>query len=688
MSEGYPVVGSGRDPSSVAVDAIRKECEDFLGAYCLQIPSAALIGDVVDNAEWWSSFVQDLKMFLPLMPFQVRLSLESEVFLAHPTATPAYGPDLGNAQHLVDDNGDRFVEVLEIARRDLDPRDYYLWLQDFDALYAHPQAVIGSDEACKSPFTHLDIAAVLAVNASKNSHCYLPEQHLVAVLLLRDGRFCYVMESSEIENTVDDCFYGWQGLGCSSAAVVTSRSLQALVNFALDATARRLLGLSHVDEEPMKVYQSPAVWYHAGDVEGCEYPGPGLRWWPGHAACRLGRSMAAVRQACENGEQLSYARLGVLLWSNRQSESEYKDDPSRIVPLSMDGKDIIGTGLDGEEAFRVQEWTAMSCQDLVERIGKAWNVSPKCLAVVDNDRELLATDVISHAGCLTLKKSAEPASRRFARDLYKACVEGEKKAADEYASGNVRFRNMPLVYALEEGKLEEEEEEKTKSRPKLERQRSTFGERKDKARAQMSEDWRWQEDADVRLYKQVQDWCKAQLPQEKQGPAPSLEVSNTASAMEAPEGTILVASKADQAEFEIGPTAKHKSHKHHKNKKGPGHGTMHNVQTLKLFSSLGLNVPTTPEECLKIVDDMEASLAAHREEEEQRRVKEVEYWLRKKEGPQGVAPQPAWPTLSTWQQNVNVWNWGPTWGKLHGHGGLEPKGEEATDKEADSAVAS
>jgi len=684
MSEGYPVVGSRQDPSSVAVDAIRKECEDFLGAYCLQIPSAALIGDVVDNAEWWSSFIRDLKMFLPLMPFQVRLSLQSEVFLAHPTATPVYGPELQYSPPIADDGESRTFEVLEIARRDLDPRDYYLWLQDFDALYAHPQAVIGSDEACKSPFTHLDIAAVLAVNASKYTD-YLPEQHLVAVLLLRDGRFCYVMESSDIADTCDDSYYGWQGLGCNSAAVVTSRTLQALVDFALDAAARRLLGLSHVDEEPMKIYQSPAIWVHAGDVEGCEYPGSsGLRWWPGHAALRLRHSIDAVREACEDGEELSYARMGVLLWSNRQSESEYKDDPSRIVPLSMDGKDMIGTGLDGEEAFRVQEWSAMPCQDLVERIGKAWNVSPKRLVVLDNDRELLATDVIAHARCLTLKKSEEPASRRFARDLYQAYVEGEEKA-QEYL-----YRSMPRVHALEEeGKLEEEEEEKTKPRPKLERQRSTFGERKDKAREKMRADWSWQEDAEVRLYKQVQDWCKAQLPQEKQEPAPSLEASNTSSAMEAPEGTILVASKADQAEFGVGPTAKHKSHKHHKNKKGAGHGAMHNVQTLKLFASLGLNVPTTPEECLKIVDDMEASLAAHREEEEQRRGKEVEYWIRKKERPEGAAPQHAWPTLNTWQQNVNVWSWGPTWGKLHGHGGtLEPKGEEAADKEADSAVAS
>jgi hypothetical protein len=308
------------------------------------------------------------------------------------------------------------------------------------------------------------------------------------------------------------------------------------------------------------------------------------------------------------------------------------------------------------------------------------------LALLDNGRELLVTDVIADFSCLTLKKTEEPASRRFARDLYQAYVDGEKKGREEYGNmpwyqrrkaGTRQHGNMPCTYPddeLEEEekkiqKLEEEEKEKKTGRPKFERQRSMFGDRKDKAREEMKADWSWQDNADVQLYKQVQDWCKAQLPQEKQEPAPSHKESNKSSAMEAPEGTVLVASKEDQAEFGIAPTAKHKSHKHHKNKKGAGHGATHNVQSLKLFASLNLSVPATPEECLKIVEDMEARLAAHHEEEEQRRQKEVEYWTRKRDEADywrgtkergGDTSRDAWPR---WEQNVNVWSWGPTWGK-------------------------
>merc|ERR1739848_444637 len=101
------------------------------------------------------------------------------------------------------------------------------------------------------------------------------------------------------------------------------------------------------------------------------------------------------------------------------------------------------------------------------------------------------------------------------------------------------------------------------------------------------------ETQEVTSLKQVLSWYKAHQRKEEH-PAAPCDVQPKVD-IDAPAGMAVLPHK-DKDEFLVAPTAKRKSHKHHKSKKAASHAVTHDAISIKLFASLNLEIPSTPED--------------------------------------------------------------------------------------------
>jgi hypothetical protein len=532
-----------------------------------------------------------------------------------------------------------YCEVMEIPRRDKDPRSYHMWLQELDALYKEPEGVPGGGDECAKSFTHLDIVAVLAMNAADSAYIgAYHERQMAVVLVLRDGRFCFVIEHS-YEGTHS---HRWDlGMGCNVARCITSPSLELLIHRGLDPLARHFLGLSHIDSQPMPVrVAAPAIRAHNYTSWG-GYEADRLRFYDESNKTRLYYAVVSHM----NGRPARI--LGSSLWGVR-SEQEAAE-PDFIVTLASDADKVVGSGLGGQELFRLESWAPMPCQSLKEKIGKSWNVQASQLRVVatDSDRQLCGSDEIDDVSSVIIKKRVEPASRTYARELHAKWKEFYPRGSQIPGGFPTYLRELPQV----EADKTIQSAAGTGPAPRLCKQKSMMTERKEKAREDMEESTGAHLDTqEVTSLKQVLTWCKLQFPK-SDNPVKALHEEpkqDIVHAADVPDGVVVLPHK-DKDEFFVAPKAKHKSHKHHKSKKPVTHDAM----SLKLFASLNLEIPSTPEDCDKIIHDVKVRLSAHNAEEDQRRKEEVEYWRRRLEG--GHEDEECHDSRA----RGNVWTWGP-----------------------------
>jgi hypothetical protein len=296
----------------------------------------------------------------------------------------------------------------------------------------------------------------------------------------------------------------------------------------------------------------------------------------------------------------------------------------------------------------------------MDRIGKSWGVAANQMTVIvnDGDCQLGEADTIDDVSSIVIRKTVEAASRVFGRETYKrwmgALRETGRFSVKEWMSEHAL---SPTDAERADGckVLAEHAAPSVKTRPGLQKQKSMMAERKDKAREGMKEDGVWVEPEDVKLIRQVLTWCKSQLPQEHVE-ASSHQDPQPMDSVEPPDGMVVLPQKHDDDDFFIAPTAKNKSHKRHKPKKAPGHTVTHDAHSLKLFASLDLEIPATPEDCQKVIEDLKVRLAERSQEDNR---EEAEYWRRRQEGPEQCVEGDY---QSGFKLGTNVWSWGPTIG--------------------------
>jgi len=277
------------------------------------------------------------------------------------------------------------------------------------------------------------------------------------------------------------------------------------------------------------------------------------------------------------------------------------------------------------------------------------------MGATDGDRPLLDSDCIDDVSSIIVKKIVEPASRTYARELHAKWKEFYLSDPATHASPFSGFSVASHLQAMDEPEkaslVAAAAAPGTRAPPRLRKQKSMMTERKDHAREDMEETTGAHLDTqEVTSLKQVLSWCTLQLQKKDHHAKAFREETKPVDAADVPDGMVALPQKAKD-EFLVAPKAKHKSHKHHKSKKPVAHDAM----SIKLFASLNLEIPSTPEDCDKIIHDVRARLAAHQTKDDQQHKEEVDYWRRRLEGGHDDEEGHACHAGSS------VWTWGPTY---------------------------
>lgn len=175
------------------------------------------------------------------------------------------------------------------------------------------------------------------------------------------------------------------------------------------------------------------------------------------------------------------------MWGSELDQGGAEQEPGFIVSLALDGDSVVGAGLSGHELFRLRNWAPMLCETLKAKIGKSWNVESSQLRVVaaDGERQIGNMESIDDVSSIMIKKTIEPASRTYARELYARWLQDLlRKEGRGTTSGLASYTRE---YTLREEAVAEAETtaqgaSEKRAPPRLRKQKSMTSERKDKAR--------------------------------------------------------------------------------------------------------------------------------------------------------------------------------------------------------------